>query len=255
MISCESTETSSSTEEYCKKVAREAKMDVDPPAHSPSWAEQMELEVAILALKQIDFVNALPTQEQAEIEYDFPAQTSLPAPHVEPMPSSIEHEVSTPLPIPSTDTQMDVSPSIIPYDINAPADTSLWDVQLQALSIFGIKETFNQDITNIVSSLERAAAYINQRDLKDNDPNSVELFHKFGNAVWLFLSAVYSSKWDRSLTNDNVSFRNRVFAQFKGGQYKKSKTNTPTNPSQVDSPKAQVSRIPPPILPRLPGGG
>jgi len=61
MILCKSTETSSSTEEYCKKVAREAEMDVDPPVHSPSWAEQMELEDAIPALEQIDFVNALPT--------------------------------------------------------------------------------------------------------------------------------------------------------------------------------------------------
>jgi len=103
MILCESTETLSSMEEYCKKVAREAEMDVDPLAHFSSWAEQMELEDAIPALEQIDFVNTLPTQEQAELEYDFPAQTSLPAPHVEPMPSSIEHEVSTPLPIPSTD--------------------------------------------------------------------------------------------------------------------------------------------------------
>jgi len=147
---------------------------------------------------------------------------------------------------------MDVSPFVIPYDINAPADTSLWDGQFQALSIFGIKEAFNQDITNIVSSLERAAAYINQRDLKDNDPNLVELFHKFGNTAWLFLSAIYSSKWDHSLTNDNVSFCDHVSTQFKGRQHKKSKTNTPTNPSQVDSPKAQVLRIPPPIPLHLP---
>ena len=75
--SCKSAQTSSSTEEYCKKVAHEAAMDIDVPPHSPSWAEQMDLKDAIPPIDQIDFNDALPTQEQLELEY---AQSALP-PH------------------------------------------------------------------------------------------------------------------------------------------------------------------------------
>jgi len=161
------------------------------------------------------------------------------------------HMNTTPTQPPVNDAQMDINPSVIPYDINAPADPFLWEGQFQALSIFGTKETFVQDTTNIVSSLERAAAYINQRNLKENDPNSLDIFHQFGNAAWHFLSAIYNSKWDRSLTNSNVSFRDHVSAQFNSG-HKKPRTNTPANPLQINPPHAKVSKIPPPIPPRLP---
>ena len=136
-------------------------MDIDLPLPSLSWADQMELEDAIPPLKHIDLESALPTQEQMELEY---APSSLTPPHV-------EHMDAMPPPPLSINAQMDVNPSVIPYDVNAPTDPSLWDGQFQSLSILGIKETFDQDTANIISSLDRAAAYIRQRDLKGGDPN------------------------------------------------------------------------------------
>jgi len=87
-------------------------MDIDLPLPSLSWADQMELEDAIPPLKHIDLESALPTQEQMELEY---APSSLTPPHV-------EHMDAMPPPPLSINAQMDVNPSVIPYDVNAPAD-------------------------------------------------------------------------------------------------------------------------------------
>jgi len=134
--SMRSCSSSSSIEEYAHKVAREAKMDIDlEPDTNESWADQVDAAEAT-------------------------AQTPIGAQPV--------HKASTPLP-------SDLAPSIIPYDANQPTDPSLWDGNLGAVSIFGTKEFFTQDVANIVKSLDRAATYIRQRDLSCGDPNSLPL--------------------------------------------------------------------------------
>ena len=192
--SCESIQTSSSTEEYCKKVAREAAMDIDIPAHSPSWADQMDLEGEIPPLDQIDLVDALPTQEQIELEYTQPATPP------------VVHEASRPSPPPPVtgNVLMEITPAAIPYDANSSVDPDLWDGQLQALSIFGTQEAFDRDAAHITLSLERAATYIRQTDLDNGDPNTLPQLNSFGTTAWNFISAIYQSKWDHLLTSDNI---------------------------------------------------
>ena len=246
-------------------------MDIDAPVHSLSWADQMDLVDPLLSIDQFDLNDALPTSEQIELEYAqcTPSSTTehvdyAPSPppfhntqidsmHTQAPFNDTQMDV-TPLQPSLNDTQVDVNPSVIPYDINSPADPSLWNGQFQELSVFSTKETFVQDTTNVISSLERAATFINQRELKGTNPNSYpnhsELFHQFSNAAWRFLSAIYSSKWDQSFTDGNISFCNRVSAQLKGGNTKNPTMTTPANLSRVDSPKARVSKIPPPIPPR-----
>jgi len=177
-------------------VAREAAMDIDIPIHSPSWADQMDLKGELPPLDQIDLVSALPTQEQVELEYAQP-----------PNPPEV-HEASTPLPPPTTGNMpMEITPSGIPYDENSPTDPDLWDGQSQALSIFGTQEAFSLDATHIALSLERAATYIRQTNLKNGDPNTLPQLSSFGNAAWKLISAIYELKWDLLHTQDNISFR------------------------------------------------
>jgi len=95
-------------------VAREVAMDINIPIHSPSWADQMDLEGELPPLDQIDLVSALPTQEQVELEYAQP-----------PNPPEV-YEASTPLPPPTTgNVPMEITPSGIPYDENSPMDPDL----------------------------------------------------------------------------------------------------------------------------------
>jgi len=82
------------------------------------------------------------------------------------------------------------------------------------VSIFDTKECFKQDAANIIESIQRAATYIRQRNLSSSDPNTLSQLSLFGNAAWNFLSAVYESQWDRLHIIDNISFRDRVLAQF-----------------------------------------
>jgi len=125
-------------EEYCQRVTREADMDVDLPLPSPvlSWADQVKAEENI--------------QQSTPLEIHVP---------------------NTPPSPPPLKAPMDITPSVIPYDVNKPADPSLWNGQFQTLSIFGTKETFGPDSANIAVSLNHAAEYIKQRDLNDRDPN------------------------------------------------------------------------------------
>jgi len=168
--------SSSSIKEYAHKVAREAKMDIDlEPDINKSWADQVDATEAT-------------------------AQT--------PIGAQLVYKASTPPP-------SGPAPSVIPYDANQPADPSLWDGNLRAVSIFRTKEFFTQDAANIVKSLDRAAIYIRQRDLSCGDPNSLPQLNSFGDTAWNFVTAIYESKWDQLLSSSNTSFRENVAAQFR----------------------------------------
>jgi len=102
---------SSSIKEYTLKIAREAEMDINSKLDiNESWTGQVDT---------------------AEATTQLPIDTQL------------AHEASTPLP-------SNPAPSVIPYNANQPADLSLSDGNFRAVSIFGTKEFFAQDVANIV---------------------------------------------------------------------------------------------------------
>jgi len=206
--------SSSSIEEYAHKVAREAEMDIDlKPDTNESWADQVDAAKATVQTP----IGAQPVQE-----------------------------ASMPL-------LSDPAPSVIPYNANQPADLSLWDSNLGAVSIFGTKEFFAQDVANIIKSLDRTATYIRQRDLSCRDPNSLPQLNSFSDAAWNFVTAIYRSKWDQLLSSSNTSFRENVAAQFR--QPMKGKTLGPLSVSlhNMDLPLRLVFQRFPPNLSRRPG--
>jgi len=91
----------------------------------------------------------------------------------------------------------------------------LWDGNFGAVSIFGTKEFFAQDVVNIVQSLDRAVTYIRQRDLSSRNPNFLPQLNSFGDATWNLVTAVYKSKWDQLLSSSNTSFQKNVATQFR----------------------------------------
>ena len=206
-------------------------MEVDDnPTPNASWADQME-EVSHNTPGGIKEVS-LPS-------FHFSAQSG--PPHVEPScppdpPGHTTHEV------PNTS-----APSVIPYDKNLPADPMLWNGSLAVVSLFGTKELFNQDAANLIESLQRAATFIRQRSLAGGNPNTVTQLTSFGGAAWNLISAIYEAQWDKLLTYNNISFREHVASQFN----KPTKLTCTVNPYAPKNAGAKISRIPPPIPPRL----
>ena len=105
-------------------------------------------------------------------------------------------------------------PTVIPYSSNIPADPSLWDGNFMATSLFGTNEVLQEDIQNITCSLSRMAAFLKQRNLEDNKGNSFPQLAPFGNAAWLFISAVFESGWDQLNTDDNSPLRDNILTHF-----------------------------------------
>jgi len=212
-------------------MAMQNNMEVDDtPTHNASWADQME-EVSHNAPGDIEEVS-LPS-------FHFSAQPG--PPHVEPScpPGPLGHTTHE-----APDTSV---PSVIPYDENLPADPTLWDGSLAAISLFGTKELFDQNAANLIESLQRAATFIRQRSLSGGNPNTITQLTPFGGAAWNLISAIYEAQWDKLFTYDNISFRERVASQF-NRPTKLTRTVTPNAPKSTG---AKISRIPPPIPPRL----
>ena len=205
--SMESYSTSSSTEEYSTKVTREADMDIDDDFPKASWADQVD--------------EAQPFRPVTHnVTTTHPGNASnTPTSSLHPTRGNDhEHETAAP-----------GSPSAIPYDVDGPANPALWDGDFARISIFGTKESFLQDATNVSLSLKRAAAYIRQTNLAKGDPNSLPQLNLFGDAAWDFISAVYESKWDQLHVKSGISFRNKVANQFNTGR------SPPPNPPNRSS--------------------
>jgi len=74
-------------------------------------------------------------------------------------------------------------PEVIPYSANVPADSSLWDGNFMATSLFGTNEFLNSDINNITCSLQRMACFLRQRNVKDWNANNIRQLDPFGESA------------------------------------------------------------------------
>lgn len=58
------------------------------------------------------------------------------------------------------------------------------------------------------------AVFLKQRNLEDNIGNSFPQLAPFGNAAWLFISAVFESGWDQLNTDDNSPLQDKILTHF-----------------------------------------
>ena len=224
--------TSSPVEEYAAKVARKSEMDIDNDIiPNSSWADQVDADKPFANVSH----NGMSSHKDCTTSLAGPAtQTPLHGNAIEHMPSALG------------------SPVVIPYNENQPANPVLWDRDFSWVSIFGTKESFLQDATNIMASLKCAATYVRQTNLSKGDPNILPQLDLFGNAAWDFITAIYESNWDQLHIKNGISFRNKVAGQFNSGR-KSLMDKTPLKPQRQPTglAKASVLKIPPPIPPRL----
>ena len=120
----------------------------------------------------------------------------------------------------------------------------LWDGTFSSISLFGTIEVLEGDAKNIVCSLQRIATFIKQRPLGDRDGLDISQISDFGSAAWDLISAIYNSKWDKLVADNNSrTFRQCVASQFNRVNPTNSKTGNLPYP-------ANISRISPLIPPR-----
>jgi len=105
-------------------------------------------------------------------------------------------------------------PEVILYSANVPADSSLWDRNFMATSLFGTNEFLNSDINNITCSLQHMACFLRQRNVKDQNANNIRQLDPFGESAWDFISAIFKSGWDTLTTANKLSIRDNLAKEF-----------------------------------------
>jgi len=91
----------------------------------------------------------------------------------------------------------------------------LWDSTFSSISLFGTVEVLEGDAKNIACSLQRIATFIKQRPLGDRDGLDIPQISDFGFVAWDLISAIYNSRWDKLVADDNLrTFCQCVVSQF-----------------------------------------
>ena len=89
----------------------------------------------------------------------------------------------------------------LPYDPQAPMELELWSSSFHHISLHGSIEHFALDTKNIKISLNFLAKFIQGKQVNGNKVNDLNDFHGMGDAIWNFISSVYTSKWDALFTD------------------------------------------------------
>jgi len=87
----------------------------------------------------------------------------------------------------------------IPYDPNQLIELELWDGNFHAIFLHGSLEYLSSVAINIKKLLVRMARYIENKKIDSSKANDIKNFEDIGQAIWMFLSAIYKSKWDSLL--------------------------------------------------------
>jgi len=83
---------------------------------------------------------------------------------------------------------------------------------------------------NIKESLRRMQKFILNKTIKGNKANDIKDLEGVGKVVCSFISAFYKSYWDKlSIDEQNLSFRNKVKAQFSSQSVKETNNNKGKN--------------------------
>jgi len=87
------------------------------------------------------------------------------------------------------------------YDPQAPTEPELWSGLFHPISLHGSIEHFASDAKNIKISLNFLAKFIQGKQVNGNKVNDLNDFDGIGDAIWNFISSVYTSKWDALFTD------------------------------------------------------
>jgi len=156
------------------------------------------------------------------------------------IPDPIAHPTSANLAV----TSVNLESSAILYQANQPANPMLWDSTFSLISLFGTVKVLEGDDKNIACSLQRIATFIKQRPLGDRDSLDIPQISDFRFVGWDLISAIYNSRWDKLMADDN----SRTFYQCVASQFNRVNL-TDLKISNIPHP-ANISKIPPPIPPR-----
>jgi len=208
-------------------------MDDSSPPSEVDYAER----VAANCNMDIEFTDpSLPSDENAtNFSFSLPASDPRVSLEAAPNPPITGYSDLSTEPSP---------PEVIPYNANVPVDPSLWDGNFSATSLFGTNEFLNSDINNITCSLKCMACFLRQRNVKENNANSIRQLDPFGESAWDFISAIFESGWDTLMTANKSSIRDNITKEFGKSTKPSPSANTRHGP--------HVTKVPPPFLPAPP---
>ena len=78
-----------------------------------------------------------------------------------------------------TNTTHDLKPTVIPYTVNQPADSQLWNGNFYPISIFGINEYLEGNSKNIIYSLHGIMVFVRQCKLEDKTAEDILQISEF----------------------------------------------------------------------------
>jgi len=208
-------------------------MDNSSPSSEIDYAERVATNCNI-HIETMDF--SLPPVENAT-RFSFSLPASNPRVPLEEAPNSIN--------ISDIDLSAEPSPpEVIPYSVNVPVNSSLWDGSFMVTSLFGTNEFLSSDINNIMCSLQCMACFLRQQNVKDWNANNIRQLDPFGESAWDFISAIFKSGWDTLATTNKSSIRDNLAKEF-------GKTTKPP-PNVNICHGVHISKVPPLSLPALP---
>lgn len=103
----------------------------------------------------------------------------------------------------------------LPYNINQVTETNLWDSNFLFISLHDALEHILSDLKNIKELLKQMTNYIRNKSINYNKSNNIPDLKRIGKVVWNFILAIYDSKWDSLVSNDNNRLlRQKITYQF-----------------------------------------
>ena len=79
----------------------------------------------------------------------------------------------------------------LPYDLNAPTESNLWNGNFYPISLHGSMKYLASDSKSIKDSLNFIAKYISNKQIDSSKSNDIEDFHGMDEVIWNFISSVY----------------------------------------------------------------
>ena len=79
----------------------------------------------------------------------------------------------------NTNTTYDLKPTVIPYTVNQPADSQLWNGNFCSISIFGINEYLEGNAKNIMYSLHKIMIFVRWCKLEDKTAKNILQISEF----------------------------------------------------------------------------
>jgi len=128
---------------------------------------------------------------------------------------------------------------VISYQANQLMDPQLWDSYFCSISLSEIDKYLARNIKNIICLLLRMTVFIKQWSLDNRITKNILQIAKFGFVACEFLLAIYKSRWDKLIANnENKTFRQCVLSQFN-----KTSTKNTTTIKLLKGKQANVLKI------------